>query len=1414
MSFRTKTILGIAFIEVLLLGILIAQFQSNLKVSNEHQLHDTVATMKTLIATMARDAVISDDLAALNDLAHSVLHTEDTAYIRILDNQGRVLAEAGDTKALARPFHADASFDEDQDGTYDTSAPIELAGTQVGEIQIGLSIEDLLTMQKDAEKQGMTIAGVELFLVILLSFFLGSYLTRQFEALAMGAKKIAKGQYGYQIPVNGKDEIAQTAIAFNQMTLHLAETMARREAVLQTSLDSIITVDNRRRIVDFNPAAEEVLGYRHEEVAGRDAIDLFVPPHLRQGYSEGLEECLQTDNCPLIGRHFETEVQRADGSICPVEVAITLARQVEGMLFTIYMRDITARLKNEAELRVLSSAVEQSPASVLLMDIDGRIEFVNQKFVDVTGYTVDEVLGRDVSLVHSHRPSTKPYEDMWDSLHANQAWRGELLGRRKDGSEFWESVSVKPMLNGKGEVTHYLAVREDISERKSMEQAIQKSEARFRSLFEQNSSVMLLVEPDTGTIISANPAAADYYGYPLAYLTGMNVQQINTMPTEEIERERQAAWQKKRSYFLFQHRLASGELRDVEVYSTPLQDDKRKLLFSIVHDITDRNRALQALRDTESRLRIFIERFPGAVLIEGVDRRVALVNQTFCDFFPLKMTPSQMVGMNYETRLMESQQMFDDPVHFVLRINELVTERKPVLGELLPLGDGRVLARDYIPIESDGQLIGHVWLYRDVTLQQHAQEKLELEANVFTHAREGIMITDGDRHIVEINEAFTDITGYGRDEVLGKDPKMLSSGRQDRNFYLEMWKRLNESGFWHGELWNRRKNGELYAELLTISMVRDASGQPAQYVGLFTDITEQKHHHEKQLDQAANYDVLTGLINRNQMRAQILRAMRSVQKGGQLLAVIMIDLDDFKEINDRYGHEAGDWVIITTANRLKSVLDFDDAVARVAGDEFVVMLNDLENGAQARERLKHMLEQVAEPIATQWGEVRVTASAGLTFYPQGGKGVDTDQLLRQVDQALYESKRAGKNVFNVFDPELDLKLHEHYQHLARLTSALQHGEFRLYYQPKVDMRSGEILGVEALIRWQHPDEGLLAPAAFLPGIENSPLEIDIDKWVLSEALQQMSAWQKEGMDVNVSVNVSSGHLQEPDFVDQLRTALSKHPEVNPAHLELEILESSALNDLNQIAEIISECQSLGVGFALDDFGTGYSSLSYLKHLAVNTLKIDQSFVLNMLENPRDLTIVEGILALTKDFHRRVIAEGVETEEHGEILLILGCHYAQGFGIARPMPAEKLISWAQNWRPPELWQSDRILDKEQHSIYYALLFHRSWISAIENYLKQGVKELLPNMDHHHCRLGQWLAQEQLIYGKDKEQLNQIDQLHIQLHELATNLVSRGILMTEAEYQSGVEELHRLSSLLEAELQGMLIPPGQGTTTSSP
>jgi predicted signal transduction protein with EAL and GGDEF domain len=371
------------------------------------------------------------------------------------------------------------------------------------------------------------------------------------------------------------------------------------------------------------------------------------------------------------------------------------------------------------------------------------------------------------------------------------------------------------------------------------------------------------------------------------------------------------------------------------------------------------------------------------------------------------------------------------------------------------------------------------------------------------------------------------------------------------------------------------------------------------------------------------------------------------------------------------------------AQRLKQSLREGDSLARIGGDEFVVVLIDLQNQAACRPLLSRMLVVCAQPIQVGNRSLQVSASLGVTFYPQV-QDIDADQLLRQADQAMYQAKIAGKNRYHFFDAEQDSSIRVHHESLARIRLALENHELVLHYQPKVNMRSGQIIGAEALIRWQHPARGLLAPAEFLPVIEDHALAVSVGEWVIDSALTQMELWQAAGLDVPVSVNIGARQLQQNDFVDRLQSILATHPQVTPGCLELEVLETSALEDFAQVSQVISACAQIGVKFALDDFGTGYSSLTYLKRLRVDTLKIDQSFVRDMLSDPDDLAILKGIIGLAAAFKHKVIAEGVETTAHGTGLLQLGCELAQGYVIARPMPASQFPQWAAVWQPDAAW----------------------------------------------------------------------------------------------------------------------------------
>jgi diguanylate cyclase (GGDEF)-like protein/PAS domain S-box-containing protein len=560
-------------------------------------------------------------------------------------------------------------------------------------------------------------------------------------------------------------------------------------------------------------------------------------------------------------------------------------------------------------------------------------------------------------------------------------------------------------------------------------------------------------------------------------------------------------------------------------------------------------------------------------------------------------------------------------------------------------------------------------------------KRVDLAASVFTHSREGIMITDGKGLIVEINEAFTSMTGYNRAEAIGQHPNLLRSHHHTPEFFATLWQELETNGHWSGEIWNRHKDGHVLAFMETISAVYDAAGNTSNYVSLFTDITPLKEH-QRQLEHIAHYDALTGLPNRVLLADRLQQAIAHSNRASNSLAVLYLDLDGFKAVNDSHGHNVGDELLVILAERLKSALREGDTLARIGGDEFVVVLVDLNLVEDYEPVLQRLLAAAAEPIQVNGLPLQVSASIGVTLYPQDG--ADPDQLMRHADQAMYLAKQAGKNCYHLFDVARDVAVKTQRETIEHIRRAIDNNEFVLHYQPQVNMRTGAVIGVEALIRWQHPQRGLLSPGNFLPIIEDHSLSLELGDWVIDRALNQLGQWHNQGLTLEMSVNVSAHQLQRKNFAMHLAELLALHPQVPPNRLSLEIVETSALDDLAKMAQLIRDCKELGVEFAVDDFGTGYSSLTYLRHLPARQLKIDQSFVRDMLEDPDDLAIVRGVIGLAAAFHREVIAEGVESVAHGQLLIAQGCQLAQGYGIARPMPAADIPAWVSSWRPDKNW----------------------------------------------------------------------------------------------------------------------------------
>ncbi len=581
------------------------------------------------------------------------------------------------------------------------------------------------------------------------------------------------------------------------------------------------------------------------------------------------------------------------------------------------------------------------------------------------------------------------------------------------------------------------------------------------------------------------------------------------------------------------------------------------------------------------------------------------------------------------------------------------------------------------------QLILTTW--RDITDRKLAEKKLNLAASVFTQAQESIVITDTSGTIIDVNDTFSAVTGYSREEVIGQNPRILQSGRQSPEFYVDMWQTLLKEGHWYGELWNRRKSGEVYAEMKTISAVRDEQGVTTHYVALGSDITTMKKHQD-QLEHTARYDILTNLPNRLLLADRLSHAMLQCNRHKRSLAVVFLDLDGFKEVNDNYGHHVGDELLIALSLRMKEALREGDTLARIGGDEFVAVLADLVKVEDCEPVLDRLLLSASEPVTIGEVVLNISASIGVTLYPQDS--VDADMLLHHADQAMYTAKESGKNRYHLFDIVHDNAVKVQRENIEAIRTALDEQQFVLYYQPKVNMRTGTIMGVEALIRWQHPMRGLLSPLEFLPIIENHTMMIEIGEWVIDTALTQISQWQAMGikLPVSASVNIAASQLHEVDFANRLATLLAAHPDVEPRYLECEVRETNALGDLTAVSATMNACIALGVNFALDGFGTGYSSLTYLRLLPASLIKIDQTLVRDMLVDVDDLAIVEGVIALAKTFKRDVIAEGVETIEHGTALLQLGCDMAQGYAIAKPMPASDVPVWISEWKPDSDWKS--------------------------------------------------------------------------------------------------------------------------------
>jgi diguanylate cyclase (GGDEF)-like protein/PAS domain S-box-containing protein len=951
----------------------------------------------------------------------------------------------------------------------------------------------------------------------------------------------------------------------------------------------------------------------------------------------------------------------------------------------------------------LRAFVDTIPDLVWLKDTEGVYLACNRRFQLLYGAEEKDIVGKtDRDFVDQDTADAFRKNDLKAMQEDRSIFNEEWLTFAADGYRgLFETVKT-PMRDSQGRLIGVLGVSRDITRRKQtaqqlddyrqrLEGLVVEESTKFRALVEQSLVGIYIIQD--GFFRYANPGLLDMFGYDSADQLVDAIPAIQFVKAEdralvEENLRRRFDGEVNAMSYSFTAYKRDGTAMVVDAHGRRIEYQGRPAVIGTLVDITEMRRSKEELKrlveekssklhQSEELLRTLIEAIPDPIQFKDGEGRWLESNRSALHAFGLE-------GMDWQGMTDREIAEIADPKYREVLLHchetdEYAWHQGNVsrVEEIIPLPDGDELTFDVIKkplFRQEGGRKGLVIIGRDITELKRAEAGLRVTASVFDNSQEAIVITDADNLIVNVNPAFTHITGYSREEVLGLNPRLLSSGHQDSTFYDDMWAALQEEGAWRGEIWNRRKNGEIYAELLSISVIRDDAGKVQRHVAIFSDITYFKAH-EAELSRVANYDALTGIPNRRLLVDRLGQSIAHARRSGRMLAICYIDLDGFKFVNDRHGHETGDRLLVDITQRLQEILREGDTLARLGGDEFVVLFNELSQESECFQVLDRITQTIAAPMQIGGFQVAVSASIGVTFYP--ADDVDGDTLLRHADQAMYIAKQSGKNRYHLYDVVYDQRMRLLRETRQRILHGLEAGEFELYYQPILELATGRVAAAEALIRWNHPERGLLHPDAFLPGIENSEIEIRLGNWVMDTALAQIRAWMQAGVDMKVSVNISAGHLHSPDFVDELRHKLRQFPALPRGSLQIEVPEAAALENIAHSSEIFAACRNAGVGLAVDDFGTGYSALACLRELGAEMLKIEQASIQRMAAIEDDRMLVQGVIALAKVYNRTTVAKGLEDPQLLGVLARMGCGFAQGYGIAPPMPAGEFLAWYGN-----------------------------------------------------------------------------------------------------------------------------------------
>jgi diguanylate cyclase (GGDEF)-like protein/PAS domain S-box-containing protein len=941
------------------------------------------------------------------------------------------------------------------------------------------------------------------------------------------------------------------------------------------------------------------------------------------------------------------------------QLPLSFVKALKNHLYQTNLKESENKFKTQYKYIPLPTYTwKKTPQDFVLYDYNKEAE-------KVTKGKIKALKGESLSILYKDNPEI--IKDI------NQCYTNKT-NIRKEMEYTFKSTGEFKYLN-----VHYVYIEpdlvmvhtENITGKKQAIIDLSESEKKYRELIELVPQAIFEIDIH-GNLTYVNEPGLKMFGYTKQDLKE-GLYALDLFITEEREKVKQdieyAMREKPNMPVEYTAIKKDGTVFDGMVFPKQIKQGSRVTgLRGILIDISSRKTIEDDLRKEKEKAQKYLDIAGVIILTLDRDGNISMINRKGCEI--LGYEEKELLGKNWiETCIPEDRRegvvgIFSNVLQgkhdFSVDIEDYILTKN---------GERRFIQwHNTIFQDDDGNITGSLSSGMDITLKKQVEEDIRLLSKVFEWSNDAIAITDPNADIINVNDSFTNITGFSKKEAIGNNMRMLKSGKHDEEFYQKMWDSLINEGQWKGEIWDRRRNGEIYPKWTSISSVKDDYGKTIYYLSIFSDITQIKEAEER-LRRMAHYDMLTGLPNRVLFRDRLDNSVKRAMRENTHIGVMFIDLDGFKKVNDTMGHRAGDKLLVEVAKRLSMCIRRSDTVARLGGDEFTVIMLNIKSMRSADIIARRITKTLSQPFILDSKEVYITASIGIASYPDDGK--DADELIKNADTAMYHAKERGKNNYQFYSEFMNVRIKKKMEVESQLIRALEQEEFVMHYQPQINSKTGNIIGMEALIRWKHPEKGMVYPADFIPIAEETGIIIRIGEWTIHEVCKQIKRWQEASIEKPyVTINISGKHLKNHEFANFMKDVLHQY-RIEPGLITLEITETDIMKDTERKNEIFEKLKNLGIDISIDEFGMGYSSLNYLKTFSINTLKIERTFVNNDTSDKSDFAIIKAIISLAKALDLNVVAEGVETKEQLDFLRRNGCDYYQGFYFSKALDEESI-----------------------------------------------------------------------------------------------------------------------------------------------